>query len=61
MNNAEDLQQATVTELRQRTALRSERVASAFRAVPRHRVLPNEPIEDERFSAERQFAAALPN
>lgn len=42
---ADALREAMIAELRELTAIRSDRVADAFRAVPRHLFAPGEPLE----------------
>lgn len=42
---ADALREAMIAELREMTAIRSDRVADAFRAVPRHLFAPGEPLE----------------
>lgn len=44
MTNPSTLHQALVERLRQSGAIQSDRVEAAFRAVPRHLFLPNEPL-----------------
>lgn len=42
---ADALREAMIAELREMTAIRSDRVAEAFRTVPRHLFAPGEPLE----------------
>ncbi|MGH3579508.1 MAG: hypothetical protein ACRDU0_18395 [Mycobacterium sp.] len=42
---ADDLREAMIAELREMTAIRSNQVDEAFRAVPRHLFAPGEPLE----------------
>jgi protein-L-isoaspartate(D-aspartate) O-methyltransferase len=43
--HADTLREAMIGELREMRAIRSDRVAEAFRAVPRHRFAPGAPLE----------------
>ncbi len=40
-----ELQEALIGELRKNGAVKTDRVAEAFRAVPRHLFVPGEPLE----------------
>ncbi|MGH3927414.1 MAG: hypothetical protein ACRDTT_31880 [Pseudonocardiaceae bacterium] len=44
-DQADALRTAMIAELREMKAIRNDRVAEAFRAVPRHLFAPGEPLE----------------